>query len=45
MHQKEMYEAPSTILFEVKVEGVICTSGTLNGLSPYTNGGDPFEED
>lgn len=25
--QKELYEAPSTMIFEVKQEGVICASG------------------
>ena len=40
---KELYDAPSTRVFEVKTEGVICTSG-LNGQL-----GDPedylFEDD
>ena len=27
---KELYEAPSTLIFEVKAEGVICTSGNVN---------------
>ncbi len=25
--EKQLYEAPSTQVFEVKVEGVVCTSG------------------
>ena len=25
---KELYEAPSTMVFEVKTEGVICVSGS-----------------
>ena len=27
---KELYDAPSTIVFEVKTEGVICASGSVN---------------
>ena len=27
---KELYEAPSTQIFEEKTEGVICTSGSVN---------------
>lgn len=27
---KELYDAPSTRVFEVKIEGVICQSGPLN---------------
>ena len=30
MEKKEFYEAPSTLVFEVKTEGVICTSGDVN---------------
>ena len=33
---KNIYEAPATLVFEVKVEGVICASGdipaTLDGI-------------
>lgn len=28
--EKLFYEAPSTLIFEVKAEGVICTSGDVN---------------
>ena len=27
---KELYDAPSMLVFEVKTEGVICQSGPLN---------------
>ena len=30
---KEFYEAPSTMVFEVRQEGVICASGKGAGLS------------
>ena len=30
-NNKELYDAPSTSVFEVKTEGVICTSGLKNG--------------
>ena len=33
--QKELYEAPSTMVFEVKQEGVICASG---GTEQFGNG-------
>ena len=39
---KELYDAPSMLVFEVKTEGVICTSGLLDDPSDYLNGGDPF---
>ena len=29
--QNELYEAPETIVQELKSEGVICTSATMNG--------------
>jgi len=35
-----MYEAPSSMVIEVKQEGVICAS--LTDPSDYPNGGDPF---
>lgn len=38
---KELYDAPSMLVFEVKTEGVICTSG-LDDPNDYNNGGDPF---
>ena len=37
---KDLYEAPSTRVFEVKIEGVIC--GSLTDPDDYNNGGDPF---
>ena len=39
-NNKELYEAPSTRVFEVKQEGVIC--GSLTDPDDYNNGGDPF---
>ena len=42
---KDLYEAPSTRVFEVKIEGVICQSlpeGALQDPNDYTLGGDPF---
>ena len=33
--QKELYEAPSMMVFEVKQEGVICASG---GTEQFGNG-------
>ena len=38
---KKHYEAPATLVFEVKTEGVICQSG-LNDPNDYNNGGNPF---
>ena len=42
---KELYDAPSMLVFEVKTEGVICTSG-LNGQlgdpADYPEMPDPF---
>lgn len=32
---KELYEAPSATVFEVKVEGVICASGVEANRSDY----------
>ena len=32
---KELYEAPSMMAFEVKVEGVVCTSGVGANRSGY----------
>ncbi len=37
---KELYEAPSTMVFEVRQEGVIC--GSLTDPDNYNDGGDPF---
>ena len=39
---KELYDAPSTRVFEVKTEGVICTSGLLDDPTDYLPGEDPF---
>ena len=38
---KLIYEAPTSSVFEVKVEGVICTSG-LDNPNDYPGGGNPF---
>jgi len=32
---KELYEAPSTMIFEVKQEGVICASPGQAGVQDY----------
>ena len=32
---KELYDAPSTIVFEVKQEGVICASNGVAGVQDY----------
>ena len=37
---KELYDAPSTKVFEVKTEGVICQS--LTDPTDYPGGVDPF---
>ena len=39
---KELYEVPSIMIFEVKQEGVICASG-LNDPTDYIPGDDPFD--
>ena len=42
---KEFYDAPSMLVFEVKIEGVICQSlpeGALPDPNDYIDGGDPF---
>ena len=33
---KELYDAPSMLVFEVKTEGVICTSGDANATMDGT---------
>ena len=38
---KDLYDAPSTQVFEVKIEGVICQSG-LENPTDYLPGSDPF---
>ena len=39
---KELYEAPSTLVLEVKVEGVVCTSGVGANRTGY---GDAIEDE
>ena len=39
---KELYDAPSTRVFEMKIEGVICQSG-LDDPTDYIPGDDPFK--
>ena len=40
---KELYETPTVQALDVKLEGVICQSGSgLNPPGDYGNGGDPF---
>ena len=41
MKHKDLYEAPSTRVFEMKIEGVICQSG-LYDPTDYIHGDDPF---
>ena len=38
---KELYDAPSIRVVDLKIEGIICGSG-LDDPSDYLNGGDPF---
>ena len=40
--KKELYDAPSTRVFEVKTAGVICTSGLLDDPIDYLSDDDPF---
>ena len=44
--QKELYEAPSTMVFEVKQEGVICASDVKSGnsIDDWENGGTTNDE-
>lgn len=44
--QKELYEAPSTMVFEVKQEGVICASDVKSGnsINGWENGGTTNDE-
>ena len=39
--EKQLYEAPSTVVFEVKQQGVICASEVKGGnsISDWGNGG------
>ena len=39
---KELYYTPSMRIFEVKTEGVICTSGLLDDPADYLPVDDPF---
>lgn len=39
---KELYEAPTTDVLEVKNEGIICASGDVPGMPGYPGGGDPL---
>ena len=38
---KDLYDAPSTQVFEVKTEGVICTSGLRDSYGNSNDGVDP----
>lgn len=40
-NNKDLYEAPSTRVMELKIEGIICSSG-LNDPTDYSNGSGPF---
>lgn len=42
---KELYDAPSTIVFEVKTEGVICESGLRDSYGTANDGIDPSSLD
>ena len=44
-YSKLVYEVPSTTVFEVRQEGVICTSGTRNGYGSANTDIDPGELD
>lgn len=40
-----LYETPTAVVLDIRPEGVICGSATLNGLSEpadYSSGDDPF---
>ena len=39
---KELYDAPSMLVFEVKTEGIICTSG--DNPAPTGAGFDDYED-
>lgn len=43
---KELYEAPSTMVFEVKQKGVICASDVKSGnsINDWENGGTTNDE-
>jgi len=40
--QNELYEAPESIVQELKFEGIICTSGDVPGRPGYPDGGNPL---
>jgi hypothetical protein len=44
MTEKELYAAPSTVVLELRSEGIVCSStrGTLADPDDYVWGGDPF---
>lgn len=45
--EKQVYEAPSTMMFEVKQEGVICASDPITGgnsINDWENGGATDDE-
>ena len=46
MKKKHFYEAPSTMVFEVKQEGVICASDVKSGnsINDWGNGGTTNDE-
>lgn len=37
-NNKETYQTPSVLIFEVKTEGVVCASGTETSGAPTYNG-------
>ena len=41
---KELYDAPSTRVFEVKTEGVICQSGPVNIVTLLNSEGAEFDD-
>ena len=43
---KELYEAPTSSVFEVKVEGVVCQSPLQNGnsIDDWIDGGTTIDE-
>lgn len=41
-NNKEVYEAPTILVVEVRAEGIICQSGDMNSPGDYPNGGNPF---
>ena len=47
--KRKDYKRPTMKVVEVRHHGMLMTStpgsGNLNAQTPYTNGGDPFEED